>query len=104
MAGSFLTNDLTTILASSDFGEAGNSVTLAGVVIPNGIFDDEDIDVSMGEGVAQIVPQPIFTCATAHVPTIADGQIMIIRGETFKVQNWKQDGTGLTEIYLERVT
>lgn len=104
MAGSFLTNDLTTILASSDFGEAENSVTLAGVVIPNGIFDDEDIDVAMGEGVAQIVPQPMFTCATAHVPNIAEFQVMVIRGQTFEVQNWKRDGTGITEIYLRRVT
>lgn len=103
MPGSFLTNDLVTIFASSDFGEANNSVTLAGVVIPNGIFDDEDIDVSMGEGVAQIVPQPMFTCATAHLTGIAGDQIMIIRGATFKVQNWKNDGTGMTEIYLERV-
>ncbi len=103
MPGSFLTSDLVTLFASSEFGEAKDSVTLAGVVIPDGIFDDEDIDVTMGEGAAQIVPQPIFTCATAHVLGIADGQIMVIRGASFKVQNWKNDGTGLTEIYLERV-
>ena len=103
MAGSFLTNDLTAILASSDFGEASGSVTLAGVVIPNGIFDDEDIDVGMGEGVAQIVPQPIFTCASAHAVNIAENQIMVIQGTSFRVKNWKNDGTGMIEIYLERV-
>ena len=103
MPGSFLTNDLVSIFASSEFGEAKDSVTLAGVVIPNCIFDDEDIDVALGEGVAQIVQQPMITCATAHVPSITADQIMTVRGQTFKVQNWKQDGTGITEIYLERV-
>lgn len=102
MAGSFLTNDLTTILASSDFGEANNSVTLGGVIIPNGIFDDEDIDVNLGEGVAQIVPQPIFTCASAHAVGITEGQAMVIRGVSYTVQNWKDDGTGLIEIYLTK--
>jgi hypothetical protein len=90
-------------MASSDFGEAKNSVTLDGVVIPDGIFDDADIDVSLGEGTAQIVPQPTFTCASAQLSNIADGQTMIIRGQSFLVKNWKNDGTGVTQIYLERV-
>lgn len=103
MAGSFIANDLATIFASSDFGEAENSVTLAGVTIRYGIFDDGDIDVQMGEGVAQIVPQPMFTCPSSQVPNIADGQIMVIRTESFTVKNWKNDGTGIITIYLERV-
>lgn len=102
MAASFLTSDLDTLFASSDFGEADGSITWNGVIITSGHFDDEDVEVQMGEGIAEIVNQPLYTGPSSQFPGIADNDTMIIRGETFKVKNWKDDATGVIEIFLER--
>ncbi len=103
MPGSFIQNDLPLLFASSDFGEADGSATWKGVSV-SGIFDDDDVEVQMGEGVGEIIPQPTFIGNTADFPGIADGDLMVIRGETFKVKNWKSERDGVIEIFLERTT
>lgn len=100
MPASFITSDITHMTDSSIFGESDATWKTISVA---GIFDDEDVEVQMGEGVGQIVPQPMFTGLTSDFPGIADGDAMVIGGQNFKVKNWKQDGTGQIEIFLERV-
>lgn len=102
MAGSFLQDDLLLLFASSDFGEADGAATWKGFSVA-GIFDDDDVEIQMGEGVAEIIPQPTFTGKTSDFSGIADGDAMVIRGETFKVKNWKSERDGVIEIFLERV-
>lgn len=99
MPGQFLTDDLSVLFASSEFGEA--TATYQGNAVI-GIFDDEDVEVQMGEGVAEIVPQPTFTGRSADFSGIARQQTMVIRSETFRIKNWKVDGTGVIEVFLER--
>ena len=99
MVGSFIESDLTALFASSEFGEA--TATYAGSP-RSGIFDDDDVEVILGEGVTQIIPQPTFTGRTSDFLTIADGQTMVIRGETFTIKNWKREDVIIT-IFLERV-
>ena len=98
MPASFIANDVAHVTDSSVFGESatwrGNDVV--------GVFDDEDVEAQLGEGPVQIIPQPMFTGQTADFPGIADGDAMVIGGESFEVRNWKQDGTGQIEIFLER--
>jgi hypothetical protein len=102
MPGSFIKNDLTTLFATSDFGVANGDLTINGVVIEQGIFDDGDVEVDSGEGVAQIVPRPVFITATDKIPTLADGDTLEYQGFRYTVKNWIHDGTGVTTIYLER--
>lgn len=95
----FIANDVAHVTDDSVFGE---SATWRGVAVV-GIFDDEDIEVQLGEGVGQIVPNAMFTGQTADFPGIADGDAMVIRGVNYRVKNWMRDGTGQIEIFLERV-
>lgn len=101
MAGSFLDDDIPSFFASSDFGEA-NAVYGGNTV--KGIFDDEDVEVQMGEGVAEIIPQPMFTATASDFSSIAREQTLEVAGETFLIKNWKRDGTGLIEIFLKRTS
>jgi hypothetical protein len=101
MPASFLTTDLTSLFKSSEFGEDCGSVFYDNRYI-QGIFDDEDIDVTVGEGVAQIVSQPMLTCITSQLTNLVEGKTITIRGEVFKIKNWKNDGVGITELYLDR--
>ena len=98
MAGSFIQNDLSAIFSQCDFAE---TVVLDGVTIPQAIFDDGDVEVNNGEGVAQIVPRPMVQLPTSYLDNLVDGSVVIARGKTYRVANWKHDGTGVTELYLE---
>lgn len=98
MAGTFIQNDLAALFSQNDFAE---TVVLDGVTIRDAIFDDGDREVNNGEGVAQIVPQPVVQLPTSYTASVVDGSVVIARGETYRVVNWKHDGTGVTEIYLE---
>lgn len=103
MPGSFISNDLNTLFASSEFGEANGSVTWKGDAIEYGIFDDDDVEIQIGEGVTEISPRAMFTGRASDFAGIADGDPMVIGGVNFKVKFWKNDGTGVIEIYLEKI-
>jgi len=100
MPGSFLTDDLPVLFASTEFGEATATYEGSSVM---GIFDDEDVEVEMGEGIGEIIAQPMFTGRTSDFSGIARDQSMTVQGETFTIKNWKVDGTGMIEIYLRRL-
>jgi hypothetical protein len=102
MPGAFLSSDMATFFNANEFGEGPTSVTWKGTPITYGIFDDEDVEFAMGEGVTQIDNQASFTGRSADFAGIADGDAMVIRGVNFRVKNWKDDGTGEIEIFLER--
>jgi hypothetical protein len=101
MPASFINDDLGLFFDGKDFGET-ETVLWNGVVVENVIFDDEDVEVSMGEGVGEIVPQPTLTGRTDDFTGIRTDDPVTIRGESFTVKNWKNDGTGMIEIFLTR--
>lgn len=101
MAGSFLQNDLAHLVASSDFGEATNSVTWKGTTVQV-IFDSDDNEVQLGEGPTEIMNQPVATGVASDFSGIADGDVMVIRGATYKVKNWMGESDGMIEIFLEK--
>lgn len=101
MAASFLEDDIDTMLDAKTFGVTGGCVW-EGVVVDNVIFDDEDVEAIMGEGVAEIIPQPTITGKSSVFSGIADGDNIQVSGETFTVKNWKNDGTGIITIFLAR--
>jgi hypothetical protein len=102
MAGSFLENDLPVFFASAEFAEATDTVTWKGASVTC-IFDDEDIEVPQGEGVAQIVHQPMLTGPSSQFVGIADGDAVVANGTNYTVSEWKDDGTGVIEIFLKAV-
>lgn len=99
MPNSIFDSDLSTFFAVSDFGTAatynGSAVT--------GIFDDDDVEIQMGEGPTEIISQPTFTGQTTDFPGIADGDVMVIGGETFRIKNWMIEDVIIT-VFLTRGT
>lgn len=98
-----LSTDLTAVFSEGDFGETAGSVRWRGVVISGAIFDDEDVEIAVGEGVGEIQHQAVLTAPAAQFVGIADGDPVIVRSRQYRVKNWKDDGTGVIDIYLEAV-
>ena len=90
--------DLSTIMNVDEFAV---SVTYDGGTI-TGIFDNETVPVDAG-GFAQVhQEQPRLTCRTTDIPSITEGQTMVISGTTYTIRAWVHDGTGVTEVQLEK--
>ena len=90
--------DLDAVFSPREFGE---SVLLDGIPVKTGHFDIVDTEVHSGEGVSQIVAMPMFTCPTAYLPDYSDGSILVVRDINYTVKYWKDDGQGVTILYLE---
>ena len=93
-----LSEDLTSILVVDEFAVA---VTYDGGTI-NGIFDNETIPVDNGGFVTVHQEQPQLTCKTSDLPSIGEGEVMVISGVTYVVRAWIHDGTGVTVVQLEK--
>ncbi len=102
MAASFLEDDMKAVFSSDVFGEE-DGITWNGVVIEDVIFDDEDIEVETGDGVAEIMSQPMLTGSTEDFAGIKRDDPIQIKGQQYTVRNWKNDGTGVIEIFLSKV-
>jgi polygalacturonase len=46
--------------------------------------------------------KPAFTCAVSDVPTVAQGDTLVIGSTTYKVRNLQPDGTGIMVLILEK--
>lgn len=93
-----LNDDLATIFNLDEFA---TTVTYDGGTI-SGIFDNETIPVDAG-GFAQVhQEQPRLTVRTSDIPTIGEGEVMVILGANYAVRAWIHDGTGVTEVQLEK--
>ena len=101
MTGKFLLDDLDAVFDIKDFAHDGG-VVWNGVKITDVIFDDEDIEVETGQGVGEIVKQPMLTGRASDFQGLSDGDSILISGSTFTVKNWKDDATGVIEIFLSR--
>jgi hypothetical protein len=101
MPAKFLQDDLDHVFAEEDFGVAGGC-TWNGTPVANVIYDDMDVEVSLGERAAEIVKQPMLTGKTSDFVGIATNDSILVGTETFTVKNWVRDGTGTIEIYLNR--
>ena len=103
MPMSCLESDLGTLFASSDFGEADGTIFRASDPTTGiaGIFDDEDIEVQNGEGNTVIAHQATLACASSKVPDLVEGEIFTIRGQEMKLKVWKNDGTGVVELFFQ---
>ncbi len=86
--------DLSPFFDEDDFAVAG---TLQGVAV-SGILDEEYVEPlgNLVEGRA-----PVFTCRSADVPSVAQGQTLVVGARSFKVRGVEPDGTGVVLLRLE---
>lgn len=67
-----------------------------------GIFDNDYQAVDAGGGVSFAMQQPRVTCRTADVANADEGDTAVIEGVTYTVRVVMSDGTGITELTLEK--
>ena len=91
-------SDLKYLIGQDDFAVA---VTYDGGTI-SGIFDNETVPIDAGGMVVIHQEQPRVTIRTSDLPSIAEGEVMTIDGVDYSVQAWVHDGTGVTEVQLEK--
>ncbi len=104
MSGSFLTDDLSSVFYTGDFSIVGTYTPSGGSPASvNGIFDDEDLEVDAGDGSLVLQRSAKFTCSSGDVTGIAEGDAFTIAAVSYTVAYFKDDGTGVVEIYLEVV-
>lgn len=92
--------DLAALFTSRDFGEDVGTVLWNNTLITGAIFDDEDVEVQMPDGQGEIIHQAMITGQSAQFVGIREKDPVVIRNRQYKVNYWKDDGTGVIEIYL----
>lgn len=103
MPMSCLETDLTALFSSKEFGEDCKSLSIAGFEVKQGFFDDEDIEVAGADGITRLAHASYITAPTSLLPVLAQGQAAVVKGIAYTVQYWKNDGNGVTTVYLEKV-
>jgi len=86
-----------------DFGvEARYKASGSGARTLLGIYDNAYEAVDAGGTVEFALQQPRFTCRTADVDDVAEGDTLTIDGQGYVVRVVMPDGTGVTELMLEK--
>ena len=80
----------------SDFAVAA---TLQGVAVASGVIFDADYVEPLGNMVEGRAP--VATAVSAEIPSVAQGQSLVIGATTYKVRGVEPDGTGITLLRLE---
>ncbi len=99
MTGSFITDDLSAMLSVADF--ALSATWTEGGKDIDGIFDDEDVEVDRGDGLRHIHRTAHFRTQSSH--GVSDGDTLTIESVAYTVAFQQDNGTGLVELYLEKV-
>lgn len=89
---------------TGDFGVAATYTPAGGsATTVNGIFDHAAAEADAGGSVSVIVEQPRFVCATSSLPSVAEGDAIVIEAVSYVVRVVFDDGTGTTQLFLEKV-
>jgi hypothetical protein len=87
----------------ADFGDKVQYKTQnAGTDTITAIFDNGYQSVDAGGNVAFAMQQPQLTCKTSDIPNASEGDTVVISGTTYTVRVVMPDGTGITELMLEK--
>ena len=99
-----LTSDLAVIMNLEEFAVSAQYQRKSGLgdTVINIIFDNETVPVEAGGFATVHQEQPRVTCRTSDVPEIAETDVMVIGGINYMVRAWVHDGTGATEVRLEK--
>lgn len=87
----------------ADFGEKFVYRTLgSGSKTITAIFDNNYQAVDAGGNLPFAMQQPQLTCRTSDIPNAGEGDTVVINGSTYTVRIVMSDGTGITELMLEK--
>ena len=91
------------LILLADFGQnvtytvqGGSAATI------RAIFDNQFIQVDSGGSVGFAIQQAKLTCRTEDVPNCTEGDSFVVSGATYISRIVQDDGTGMTEIVLEK--
>jgi hypothetical protein len=100
-----LTSDLAFMFSTDDFAlDVTYRRKLAlGQTTIQAIFDNETIPIDAGGFVQVHQEQPRLTCKTSDLSNISEDDVMIVSSVEYRVVGWIHDGTGVTEVQLEKV-
>lgn len=87
----------------SDFGTTAtftHSGSAAVSVV--GIFDNNYEALDVGGSVSFAVQQPRFLCPTSDISLADEGDVLVVDAVTYNVTVVMADGTGFTELQLEK--
>lgn len=102
MAMKCIVSDVPNLLSDRYFGETAGSVVWEGASLDNAVFDDEDIEVDSETGMVEILHQSVLIVPSSDVIGIKEGDSISVSSVPYTVKFWKDDGTGMIEIYMER--
>ena len=96
--------DRAVFFTPDDFGVAVSYTRSGGATTTlNGIFDNEYLGQDAGAGVVFAITQPRLMMREGDLPTSADeGDTVVISSVTYKVRVIESDGTGMTNLVLEK--
>lgn len=99
-----LTSDLAVIMSLEEFAVSAQYQRKSGLgdTVINIIFDNETVPVDAGGFATVHQEQPRVTCRTSDVSEMAETDVMIIGEINYMVRAWVHDGTGVTEVRLEK--
>ena len=104
MSAGFLTDDISAVFDATDFAVTGTFTPVGGMITSvTGIFDDEDLQIDMGDGTSMLQHSARFTCSSSDVTGVREGDSLVVSGVSYRVEYVKDDGTGVIEMYLETV-
>lgn len=87
----------------ADFGQSVTYTVQGGSAATiTAIFDNQFVEVDSGGTVGFAVQQPRLTCRTQDVVNCTEGDTFVISGTTYLSRIVQDDGTGMTEIVLEK--
>lgn len=67
-----------------------------------GVFDNEYEAVNAGGSMDFAITRPRFYCRSADVAEVSEGDDLEIEGVAYKIRVIMPDGTGMTEMMLEK--
>lgn len=95
--------DIERTIMLADFGQSVTYTPDGGIAATiTGIFDSMYQAVETGGEVAFAVEQPKLAVKTSDVPNAAEGDTVEIAGVTYRVTVVMGDGTGFTDLALEK--
>lgn len=92
--------DRAVFISANDFGVSVYP-TKGNIISFQGIFDNDFVEVDAG-GVPFAMQQPRLLARTEDVATFAEGDDFKINGATYRVRVRQDDGTGMTNLVLEK--
>lgn len=94
-------NDRAVFVSVNDWGVSATFTHGATTTTISGIFDNDFVEVDTG-GVPFAMQQPRFLTQSTAVSTAVENDTLVISGTTYKIKVIQPDGTGMTNLVLEK--